>query len=604
MLLFAGLAVLFVASFAGLVGQFVVVPDPVEEMPVPVIWIGLVVLTAAGLGFLAAHRFPMARPDTAGAPPTMAAGRSFMESLPLGLAIYDATGRLEFFNDRWRAMFADVEKLTTPGSRHADAAILAAPETPAEAAADGYSKPRQLDSGTWVRLARTGLPDGRSAVTAFDVTGDHARWVDAESERDRSRLIISAAGAWIWETDVLHRFSLATSVRSEVSQEDLGWMIGRSVDELASAAGTEDEEGLAKCVDNMQAHRRLTDARLILHDGARRRAIRLSGVPRIDDDGVFLGYCGVGLFEAIPADTSREDEAPKTVALPRRDTAQARGQRVLLVDDSQTNRLLGVSILKKMGYECDAVESGQQAVDAVNGGLYGIVLMDIRMPGMDGFEATSQIRDLPAPDGSIPIVAMTAHMNAEDRQLCLDSGMDEHVSKPVDRRMLSSVLERLIGPPVADDAGTAEDAAGGAGPNTEDAGPADGDDGGAEDPASPPGDAALADRDTLEQLRNDAGPELLGELIASFMTETDERLKRMQTATEAGDLDSVSAEAHALKSSSGTFGALRLQRLVERLEAAAAQSDAGLTTALMTELPELVAESWQEFNRAGYPPPG
>lgn len=202
---------------------------------------------------------------------------------------------------------------------------------------------------------------------------------------------------------------------------------------------------------------------------------------------------------------------------------------------------------------------------------------------MDGFEATAQIRNLPEPDHSIPIVAMTAHVNAEDRQLCLESGMDDHVSKPVDRRVLSSVVRRLVGPPGADGADDGDSV-----PEGTEAGAAD---------------ATLADDATLEQLRDDAGPALVSELIASFMTETDERLIRMQAAMQSGDLNSIAAEAHAMKSSSGTFGALRLQLLVERLEAAATGNDASLASDLLNGLPGLVDESWREFARAGYPPP-
>lgn len=205
---------------------------------------------------------------------------------------------------------------------------------------------------------------------------------------------------------------------------------------------------------------------------------------------------------------------------------------------------------------------------------------------MDGFEATAQIRGLPGPERSTPIVAMTAHVNAEDRQLCLESGMDDHVSKPVDRRILSSVLRRLVGAPDAD----ATDGVGGP-PEDADAGTVG------------PGDETLADREVLRQLQDDAGPALVSELIASFMNETDERILRMQEAMRSGDLDSVAAEAHAMKSSSGTFGALRLQVLVQRLEAAANVNDADLAAELLGRVPDLVAESWSEYARAGYPPP-
>ncbi len=575
---------LFLAALAGLLIRLAGAGAGAGSRLELAFWLGGVVLAGAGLAFFAARI--VSRDTAAGSawPWSTESGRDLMDSVPIGLAAYDADARLAYCNKHWREIFAGADELTTIGSLyHETAGPLAGTQTP-DVGGTRLVGERQLEGGTWVRFDHAKLPDGGFIVSATDITTERERAAVASSERERSRLIISAAGAWIWETDVLHRFSLAVPVRSELNRDELHWMIGRSLAELASPAGTGGDAALSQCLEDMDAHRRLTDVGLILQDHDRTRTLRLSGVPRIDGDGVFLGYCGVGIFGAPPTEVA--PTAPASVPSRAAEPAGLRGQRVLLVDDSQTNRLLGVSILKKMGYECDAVENGQRAVDAVREGKYGLVLMDIRMPGMDGFEATAQIRGLPGPERSTPIVAMTAHVNAEDRQLCLESGMDDHVSKPVDRRILSSVLRRLVGAPDAD----ATDGVGGP-PEDADAGTVG------------PGDETLADREVLRQLQDDAGPALVSELIASFMNETDERILRMQEAMRSGDLDSVAAEAHAMKSSSGTFGALRLQVLVQRLEAAANVNDADLAAELLGRVPDLVAESWSEYARAGYPPP-
>lgn len=575
-----GLAILFLASLAGFASQLADVMA-IEELPLATaLWLAALVASGAGLGFLAARGSGRESSGHGGRAASAVTSSDLLEKVPIGLAVYEADGQLAFCNGLWRSVLADAEGFLAIGGFPGDDMRPAAGDSVPASDKSSLAGERQLDDGTWVRFDEAKLNDGGIVVSVRDVTDHHMRVAGAQSERERSRLIISAVGAWIWETDVLHRFSLAIPVRSEVTRDDLGWLIGRGLAELAASAGGGGDAGLSKCIESMQAHRRLTDARLVLHDGAQLHAIRLSGVPRIDIDGVFLGYCGVGIFDALPAAAA---EPPPAARRRRGGPAVSLGQRVLLVDDSQTNRMLGVSILQKMGYECDAVANGRQAVDAVRDGTYGLVLMDIRMPEMDGFEATSQIRALSGSGRSIPVVAMTAHVNAEDRQICLERGMDDHVSKPVDRSALSSVLHRLIGPPDGDgsdgddDATTAADAA------------AD--------------DEELVDHAILEQLRNDAGPVLVSELIASFMTETDDRLLRMQTAMKSGDFDSIAAEAHAMKSSSGTFGALRLQRLVERLEAAAAADDVGLASELLDQLPDMVAKSWCEFARAGYPPP-
>ena len=120
---------------------------------------------------------------------------------------------------------------------------------------------------------------------------------------------------------------------------------------------------------------------------------------------------------------------------------------LLLVDDSTTNRMLATAILNRMGYEVDAVPGGRAAIEAVRDGDYAAVLMDLQMPEMDGVEATAAIRDLPNSKGNIPVIAMTAHVSAEERQRCVAAGMDEHLGKPIDRAMLATILGRLVGPP-------------------------------------------------------------------------------------------------------------------------------------------------------------
>ena len=121
--------------------------------------------------------------------------------------------------------------------------------------------------------------------------------------------------------------------------------------------------------------------------------------------------------------------------------------KLLLVDDSTTNRMLAVTILGHMGYEADAVPNGQKAIEAVRDGDYAAVLMDIWMPEMDGFEATAAIRDLPEPRCYTPVIAMTAHAGPDERQRCLAAGMDEHVGKPIDRAVLAAELRDHAGPP-------------------------------------------------------------------------------------------------------------------------------------------------------------
>jgi PAS domain S-box-containing protein len=115
--------------------------------------------------------------------------------------------------------------------------------------------------------------------------------------------------------------------------------------------------------------------------------------------------------------------------------------RILLAEDNVINQLVALKILKKLGYRADAVANGQEAIKALETIPYDLVLMDCQMPEMDGFEATRAIRNLKM---EIPIIAMTANAMKGDRELCLESGMNDYLSKPVKPADLEAALERWL----------------------------------------------------------------------------------------------------------------------------------------------------------------
>jgi CheY-like chemotaxis protein len=130
------------------------------------------------------------------------------------------------------------------------------------------------------------------------------------------------------------------------------------------------------------------------------------------------------------------------------------GRRVLLVADNAVNVLVAKSLMNKMGLEVTVAENGQAALKTLDeaaqkslGLPFDIVLMDLQMPIMDGFEATRRIRKNPDFEGLI-IVAMTAHAFAEERERCLACGMNDHLSKPIDVNILTSTLKKYITPQV------------------------------------------------------------------------------------------------------------------------------------------------------------
>jgi CheY-like chemotaxis protein len=114
--------------------------------------------------------------------------------------------------------------------------------------------------------------------------------------------------------------------------------------------------------------------------------------------------------------------------------------RVLLVEDLPANQMLVVHVLKRRGHEIEVATNGLQAVEMISGRPFDIVLMDLQMPDMDGFEATAAIRALPHA-ARTPIVALTAHALPADRDRCLAAGMDDYLAKPLDIRQLVEVVE-------------------------------------------------------------------------------------------------------------------------------------------------------------------
>lgn len=122
-------------------------------------------------------------------------------------------------------------------------------------------------------------------------------------------------------------------------------------------------------------------------------------------------------------------------------------RRVLLVEDNDLNREIASEIIGMTGASVEIVENGREAVERIENvseNWYDIVFMDVQMPVINGYEATAAIRALPGRRGQIPIIAMTANAFAEDVQLAKNTGMDEHIAKPLDFEKLNTVMEKYL----------------------------------------------------------------------------------------------------------------------------------------------------------------
>ncbi|RME92488.1 MAG: response regulator [Verrucomicrobia bacterium] len=246
--------------------------------------------------------------------------------------------------------------------------------------------------------------------------------------------------------------------------------------------------------------------------------------------------------EAGPARTGPEP------APPARTRFEA---RVLVAEDNEINQEVAAAMLAELGCRCDCVADGQAAVEAWRTGRYDLILMDCQMPGMDGYEATRRIREQEGPGGAgtgrrIPIVALTAHAAAEDRDRCLAAGMDDYLPKPLVREVLRATLERWL-------AGRAA----GEEPRPSDLEPA----------------AATVDPEVLnwpELLERCGGQEAVARrLLSRFMEQGRETLAALQEAVRAGDLEQVGFLAHRLKGAAATVAAVQVRAAAERIEQAA-----------------------------------
>lgn len=127
--------------------------------------------------------------------------------------------------------------------------------------------------------------------------------------------------------------------------------------------------------------------------------------------------------------------------------SRLKGKRILLAEDNELNAEISTTMLEDLGLLIEQAKDGQIALDMITNareGYYDVVLMDIQMPNMDGYEATRRIRNLSGEKAQIPIIAMTANAFEEDRQEAFFAGMNGHVAKPVNIRILMETLLKMI----------------------------------------------------------------------------------------------------------------------------------------------------------------
>jgi two-component system sensor histidine kinase/response regulator len=253
-------------------------------------------------------------------------------------------------------------------------------------------------------------------------------------------------------------------------------------------------------------------------------------------------------------------------------SAQGAPLRVLLAEDNTANQEVALWQLEKLGCIAEPVKNGLEVLEAIARNSYDVILMDCRMPKMDGYEATRKVRLQEGPARHTPIITMTAHAWSGDQDKCLAAGMDDYISKPVALKTLSAVLRRVTGavrvmPPAA--ASAPEEQANDAQRPAVESTP--------EAPALEPG--------TMASLH--AKGDLLPKLIDATLGEMPEQLKQLAEALERHAYADAAITAHSLKGTARIFGAAHMADIAASLEQAA---DAEAGEKAVAELGRLKAE--------------
>jgi CheY-like chemotaxis protein/HPt (histidine-containing phosphotransfer) domain-containing protein len=159
------------------------------------------------------------------------------------------------------------------------------------------------------------------------------------------------------------------------------------------------------------------------------------------------GKGSVFAFSIPFAAAAAEPLEPEAAAALAEEAASISTQvRVLVAEDEPVNREVVIAYLQRRGWQVMAVRDGRAAVEAVSSEVFDVVLMDVQMPGLDGYEATRLIREREGPGGArVPIICLTAHALKGDREKCLEAGMDDYLAKPVEPEMLYATVERWVG---------------------------------------------------------------------------------------------------------------------------------------------------------------
>ena len=312
------------------------------------------------------------------------------------------------------------------------------------------------------------------------------------------------------------------------------------------------------------------EPRFVVIKRGRRRQARIEGIDIITLDGDVMYRQSLLRAMAIAAGKAEAstDSAPLTSNLLKtqpaavlREEALRQGRLILVAEDNDINQKVIRQQLTLLGYAADIANDGREALKRKQSCKYGLLLTDLHMPEMDGFELAKEIRAAESGRKHMPIVALTANALKGEREHCLAAGMDEYLSKPVQLEDLRRILEKYL--PGGEAAAAVEPVRAALASSAEAA-------------------AAPVNVHVLEELVGDDA-ETIREMLLDFRASAEKIAAELHAAYQAGQLTAAGALAHKLKSSARSVGALALGELCAAMEQAGKKSDAAELAVLLPQ---------------------
>ncbi|MCA9198431.1 MAG: PAS domain-containing protein [Planctomycetales bacterium] len=278
--------------------------------------------------------------------------------------------------------------------------------------------------------------------------------------------------------------------------------------------------------------------------------------------------------------SDQREELPSDISGRNQQQTLPPGLRILLAEDGAANQMLVVGILQRFQSQVYVAGDGEEAVRLAQQHPFDVILMDVQMPNKDGLQATKEIRHQPGPNQTTSVIAITAHAMDEDRQRCLNAGMDAFLTKPVRKQALVDAILDVL-------------------PNLDSA-PTDDDDLSFEINDSPPAAIPVEWQTALDSLDGDA--DLLRTVAQACLGELQQRLNEMKTAIQQQDATSLQRAAHSLKGSTRLFDNHQIEDVAVRIENAAKANDFAVAESLLPDCRERVdvfSQRIQTFLDAG-----